>query len=681
VSGGPGIVSSGRGIAAVQRLRFALPEGQTLPDDVWRRRHRWLLMLLWGQAVGLTAFALSRDYTVGHSLQEGGIVAAVALLATLAGNRKRLAATLVSFGLITCSAVLVHIWGGVIEAHFHFFVMIVILSLYEDWLPFLLAFAYVVVHHGVMGVADASSVYNHPDALAHPWKWAGIHGLFVLGAGVGSVLTWRLNEDVRAETRDAYAVARESEQRFRSAFDEAPIGMALASLDPGEEGRFTQVNRALCEITGFEAHELLTKSFMDITHPDDRAASDALSQRLRRGEISRFQADKRYIRADGRIVCVLVNVTVVRDGTGRPLHTIGQIQDITERKRTQERLAYQAYHDQLTGLANRRSLLRDLEDCLSAADPRDPRLLLLFDLDGFKAYNDLFGHAAGDAMLTRIGSRLDSAVDGTGRAYRMGGDEFCVLAPVGGDEPDIARLAAAALREHGEAFDVGVSYGSVLLPVEAADPTEALRRADQRMYARKANRRTSPGRQATDALLRAVAECSSDLGVHLHDVTDLCDLVSRRLGVPAEDMAPLLQAAALHDVGKVAIPDTILEKPGPLDEAEWGFMRKHTLIGERIVAAAPALSQAARIVRSTHECFDGSGYPDGLEGEEIPLAARIIAVCDAYDAMTSDRRYRSAMSHEGAVSELRRHSGSQFDPRVVEVFVQALVAGRHRTAA
>jgi len=139
-------------------------------------------------------------------------------------------------------------------------------------------------------------------------------------------------------------------------------------------------------------------------------------------------------------------------------------------------------------------------------------------------------------------------------------------------------------------------------------------------------------------------------------------------------MTPLLQAAALHDVGKVAIPDAILDKPGPLDETEWEFMRTHTLIGERILAEAPSLAEAAKIVRSSHERHDGGGYPDGLAGEEIPLAARIVAVCDSFDAMTSDRPYRTAMSTEGALSELHNCSGTQFDPVVLAAFVKALRA-------
>ena len=215
------------------RLREALPEGRTLPDRVWQRRHRALLTLLWLHAFGLAIFAAAQGYSLLHSLQEGAIVGSFAAAATLAGTRKRMAATLVSFGLITSSAVLVHIWGGVIEAHFHFFVMIVILSLYEDWVPFLVAAGYVVLHHGLAGTLDPHSVYNHADAVAHPWKWAAIHGLFVTGAGVGAVVAWRLNEDVRAESDQAYRQARASEERFKSAFENAPIGMALASIRPG----------------------------------------------------------------------------------------------------------------------------------------------------------------------------------------------------------------------------------------------------------------------------------------------------------------------------------------------------------------------------------------------------------------------------------------------------------------
>jgi two-component system cell cycle response regulator len=359
-------------------------------------------------------------------------------------------------------------------------------------------------------------------------------------------------------------------------------------------------------------------------------------------------------------------------------HVGTQVGRVVERKRAEERLAEEAAHDSLTGLPNRRRLAADIEKRLSSATNERPLLLVLFDLDGFKAYNDSFGHPAGDALLSRLGRNLAAAIPGSGSAYRMGGDEFCVLASLDAkDAEQVTSTAAHALCERGEGFAITASYGSTLLPADATQSSEALRLADQRMYAQKSlGSRASAGRQSADVLLRVLSERNPDLGVHLGEVAELCRAVAARLLLPDEELAPLLHAAALHDVGKVAIPDQILNKPGPLDDGEWAFMRRHTLIGERILSTAPALVQAAKLVRSTHEWFDGQGYPDQLAGEDIPLGARIIAVCDAFDAMTAVRPYRPPMSRREALAELRRCAGTQFDPMVVDAFCAALAEGR-----
>ena len=242
----------------------------------------------------------------------------------------------------------------------------------------------------------------------------------------------------------------------------------------------------------------------------------------------------------------------------------------------------------------------------------------------------------------------------------------------------LASTATAALSEYGEGFSITASCGSVLLPTEAEDAAEALRMADQRMYARKnLDSRASAGRQSTDVLLRVLSERSPDLGIHLSEVTALAHAVATKVDLPEDQLAPLLQAASLHDVGKSAIPDEILNKPGPLNDEELGFMRRHTVIGERILGGAPALANAAKLVRSSHERFDGGGYPDGIRGDEIPLGARIIAVCDAYDAMTSHRPYRATMSIEAALSELCGCAGAQFDPAVVDAFRSVLAEREH----
>jgi diguanylate cyclase (GGDEF)-like protein len=338
----------------------------------------------------------------------------------------------------------------------------------------------------------------------------------------------------------------------------------------------------------------------------------------------------------------------------------------------------EALTDSLTDLGNRRALARDLEDLLpgesGAVD--EPLVLALYDLDGFKHYNDTFGHPAGDALLARLGHNLSACVGGRGRAFRMGGDEFCVLFEPGGDDPSaLVESAAAALSESGEGFTIGCSYGSILLPEEAVEPAEALRIADQRMYAQKNAGRMSAGRQSKDVLLRALAERSPTLGGHLSGVADLAERTARRLGLPTAEVERIRHAAELHDVGKVAIPDDILSKTTPLDAAEWAFIHRHPLIGERIVASAPSLARVATLVRSTHERWDGTGYPDALAADAIPLGARIVAVADAYDAMTSERPYAAPRSPRNAFDELRRCAGTQFDPAVVETF-RAVIAAR-----
>ena len=329
----------------------------------------------------------------------------------------------------------------------------------------------------------------------------------------------------------------------------------------------------------------------------------------------------------------------------------------------------EALTDSLTGLSNRRALTRALD----RLGGDTPLVLALFDLDGFKTYNDTYGHPAGDVLLARLGANLSAYFGASGRVFRMGGDEFCALfEPRGRDVSTLLDGAAMALSEQGEGFYIGCSYGAVTLPGEAREPADALKLADQRMYAQKHAGRASASRQSRDVLLRALSERSPELGGHGNAVAALAEATARRLGLDRDELEVVRHAGELHDVGKVAIPDDILLKPGPLTDEEWSFIRRHPVAGERIIAAAPALGAVAKLVRASHERWDGTGYPDRLGGDDIPLGARIIAVADAFDAMTSGRPYRPAISQEEAVAELRACTGSQFDAIVVEAFCGAL---------
>ncbi len=422
-------------------------------------------------------------------------------------------------------------------------------------------------------------------------------------------------------------------------------------------------------------------TFLDLVWPLSLVLV-ALAAWQRPGRVPRVTLENRAL-IGTPIVCGLIATGVLVAATQVTMHPVALLLatvtivlvlartalSFWENARLLETSRHEALTDSLTGLANRRKLLADLEVEIEAAREGGARVLVLFDLNGFKTYNDTFGHPAGDALLTRLAAKLVAAVAPAGAAYRMGGDEFCVLLPK--PDPDIHGIAQA-LWESGEGFDVSSAYGAAVIPDDATTVSTALSVADERLYAHKELLAEIRRGTAHEPLLRTLAEREPELRAHVADVSSLAVRVGERLGLAPDELEELRLAAELHDIGKLAVPDVVLQKPGPLDPTEWGFIHSHTLIGQRILSAASALRPVGAIVRSTHENWDGTGYPDGLTGESIPLAARIIAVCDAYSAITSDRPHRAARTPAEAVAELRRCAGRQFDAQVVDVLCAAL---------
>jgi diguanylate cyclase (GGDEF)-like protein len=327
--------------------------------------------------------------------------------------------------------------------------------------------------------------------------------------------------------------------------------------------------------------------------------------------------------------------------------------------------------DALTGLYNRRRLSTDMDQQLRRATTADPLLLVMCDLNGFKAYNDTFGHPAGDALLARLGAALDATVQG--QAYRLGGDEFCVLIRPGRDGvDDVVKRVTQALSEHGDGFSITTSYGAILLPEEAADADAAMRLVDLRMYEQKNTGRVPADAQTTSALLRALRESDAHLAERLSRTADLAAAVTAHLGLPVSQQSQIRRAAELHDLGKMAIPDNILLKVEPLTADEWEFLRQSPIIGERITAAAPSLAVLAPLIRSAREHYDGTGYPDQLVGNTIPLGSRVIAACAALTAMTSTRPYAQEIDLDQAMTEIRLGAGKQFDPTIVAALLQCV---------
>jgi diguanylate cyclase (GGDEF)-like protein len=327
-----------------------------------------------------------------------------------------------------------------------------------------------------------------------------------------------------------------------------------------------------------------------------------------------------------------------------------------------------------------------------------PLSVALLDIDGFRAINLKHGYTTGDVVLAKVGDTLAEMTRVHDLACRMGGDEYALLLPETASVSAVQTMERLLLSleaaEAGPVSGISVSIGVASLEAKQtperllATAGEALQQARARGGGQVSMLAGTLGDESEDpvhgeviaALSSALQERDRYTGEHSESVVEMAARVAQSMGLDAEEVSRVRTAALLHDVGKVGIPDEILHKPGPLDEREWELMRQHPLIGERILRAIPGLGGVARIVRHEHESWDGSGYPDGLNGEETPVGSRIILACDAYHAMTSDRPYRPAMSHTEAMEELSRHAGTQFDPEAVQALIGYLY-GRRQAGA
>ena len=366
-----------------------------------------------------------------------------------------------------------------------------------------------------------------------------------------------------------------------------------------------------------------------------------------------------------------------------------------ELRRRPRALAQLTRLDDLTGLGNARALWNDLPVVVTAG----PMALMIADVDRFKQINDELGHSAGDAALRHAAALLSEVVASAGSCYRYGGDELVALLP-GADEYRAAAIAET-LRARIAEPAIGLPTITTSVGVAAATPGagahQVLDRADRALRQAKSEgrdrviRSSATGADSGEELVaraaRRAALAMASVAADAHypeaatqseEIVLLCQAIADQLGIRGEDREHILAAARLHDVGKAGVPSEILRKPGPLDPSEWAIMHEHTVMGQRILESVPELADVAPIVRHAQERWDGTGYPDRLAGEEIPLASRVILCAGAFQAMRSDRPYRGPRAIDDALAEIRANAGTQFDPAVAQALIDVIAASGAR---
>lgn len=478
----------------------------------------------------------------------------------------------------------------------------------------------------------------------------------------------RLSNEIQQHKKTEYALYNERELLKTTLLS---IGDGVICAD--NTGRITMINDTAKNLTDWHAESALGASFeevFNIINEFTREKSENPIQKvIDTGKVVGLANHTVLISRYGIARPIADSAAPIRDSEGKTMGVVLVFRDITDEKIKQNEIEFLSFHDQLTGLYNRRYFEAELMRLNTSR--RLPLTLVMGDLNGLKLTNDAFGHSAGDDLLKKATKVLKHCFRQDDIISRYGGDEFVVILPntdSNATELIVKRILALVDREKTEKGILSISFGWETKNEEDEDIYQVLKRAEDYMYKKKLLESPSVRNATIQTIITTLYEKSSREEAHSKRVSQLCVQIGESMQLSDREISNLRTAGLLHDIGKIVLLDGVLDKPGKLTDFEWTEIKRHPEIGYRILNNTIELAELAEAVLGHHERWDGKGYPKGLCGGSIILAARIIAVADAYDAMISDRPYRKAMSKEAAVNEIIKNSGIQFDPQIADVF-------------
>jgi diguanylate cyclase (GGDEF)-like protein/PAS domain S-box-containing protein len=464
-----------------------------------------------------------------------------------------------------------------------------------------------------------------------------------------------------------------SEMTFRTLFE----GSSDAIFIVNDNSIIIDCNMAAVELLGYDAKEMILGQTPWGLSPEKQPDGNSSEERVL--EVIRLSQNNRKVKfewwhakKDGSLIPVEIMLTYIFLDGNKVFHAL--CRDISERKQMEDKLAYLSFHDPLTGLYNRRFF----EEELKRLDVKRnlPLTLVMADMNGLKLVNDSFGHMMGDKLLKKMAEVLVKGCRADDIIARLAGDEFVIVLPkidVDQAELIIRRIKAISAQERVAAVELSIAFGWETKYSEEEDIENVLLKAEANMYKNKLLESPSMRGKTINVIISTLHEKNKREEQHSHRVSLLCKSLGEALGLAEMKIKELETVGLLHDIGKVAIEENVLNKPGRLTAEEWEEIKRHPEIGYRILNTVKDMSEMAEYVLHHHEYWNGKGYPKGLKAEEIPFQSRIIAIADAYDAITSERSYRSALSKDFAIEELRRNAGVQFDPHLVKVFTENVV--------